>query len=141
MITCLRNKPYSESLAARNMFPREQRRLREKLIECFKMRKGFTDVDRSTQFGIGDATRTRNNATKLKRRQANRKPVSCMPRPVLRPRGTRLSTDAHKYSVQIPYTRVTQHFQSFIPFLLLVNSGTAFLYLLPPAYDLDSFTR
>ncbi len=42
MIPSLRNKSYEERLASLNLFSLEKRRLRGKLIECFKILKGFT---------------------------------------------------------------------------------------------------
>ncbi len=42
MIPSLYKKPYDEKLSALNMFPLEKRRLRGKLIECFKIENGFT---------------------------------------------------------------------------------------------------
>ncbi len=47
MITSLRNKSYEERLANLNLFSLQKRRLRDKLIECFKMLKGFTNMDAS----------------------------------------------------------------------------------------------
>ncbi len=71
MVPSLRDKPYDERLAALNMFCHEKRRLRGKLIECFKSLTGFTNVDNFTLFEIDDTSRTRNNGTKLKCRQMN----------------------------------------------------------------------
>ncbi len=45
MIPSLRNKPYEERLSHLDLFFLEKRRLREKLIECFKILNGFTNVD------------------------------------------------------------------------------------------------
>ncbi len=45
MITSLRNRSYEERLAQPNRFSLEKRRLRGKIIECFKIFKGFTNVD------------------------------------------------------------------------------------------------
>ncbi len=47
IIISLRNKLYEERLARLNLFSLEKRRLRGKLIECFKILKGFTNVDTS----------------------------------------------------------------------------------------------
>ncbi len=44
MIPSLRNKSYEERLARLNLFSLEKRRLRGKLVECFKILKGFTNV-------------------------------------------------------------------------------------------------
>ncbi len=66
-----RNKSYEERLSALNMFSLEKRRLQKKLIECFKLFNGFTNVDKSKLFMIDEILRTRNNGTKLKCRQVN----------------------------------------------------------------------
>ncbi len=71
MASSLRNTPYDERLSALNMFFREKRRLRGKLIEVSKILDGFTNVDISALFEIDDTTRTRNNGTKLKCGQIN----------------------------------------------------------------------
>ncbi len=41
MIMSLRNESYEERLARLNLFSLEKRRLRGKIIECFKILKGF----------------------------------------------------------------------------------------------------
>ncbi len=69
MITFLRNKSYEERLTSLNLFSLEKRRLRGKLIECFKILKGFTNVDASKLFGADDTPRTRSNAVKLRCKQ------------------------------------------------------------------------
>ncbi len=71
MIPSSRNKSFEERLSILNMFSLEKRRLRGKLIECFKLLNGFTNVDTSILFMIDDTLRTRNNGLKLKCRQAN----------------------------------------------------------------------
>ena len=69
MIPSLRNKSYEERLVNLNLFTLRKRRLRGKLIECFKILKGFTNVDFDKLFLIDDTSRTRNNGHKLKCRQ------------------------------------------------------------------------
>ena len=69
MITSLRNKPYEERLASLNLFSLDKRRLRGKLIECFKILKGFTNVDPRQLFSIDNSSRTRSNGVKLKCKQ------------------------------------------------------------------------
>ena len=69
MIPSLRNKPYEERLDQLNLFSLRKRRLRGKLIECFKILKGFTNVEFDKLLLVDDATRTRNNGYKLKSRQ------------------------------------------------------------------------
>ncbi len=69
MIPSLRNKPYEERLPHLNLLSPEKRRLRGKLVECFKILNSFTNVDPSKLFEVDDSTRTRNNGAKLKRRQ------------------------------------------------------------------------
>ncbi len=44
MIPSLRKKTYEERLTHLNLFSLESRRLRGKLIECFKTLNGFTNV-------------------------------------------------------------------------------------------------
>ncbi len=69
MITSLRNKSYEERLASLNLFSLEKRRLRGKLIECFKIFKGFTNIDASKLFSIDNTSRTRSNGIKLRCKQ------------------------------------------------------------------------
>ncbi len=69
MITSLRNKSYEERLARLNLFSLEKRRLQGKNIECFKILKGFTDVDANKLFSIDNTSRTRNNGIKLRCKQ------------------------------------------------------------------------
>ncbi len=57
MIPSLRNKSYEERLARLNLFFLEKRRLREKLIECYKILKGFTNVDTNKLFSIDELSR------------------------------------------------------------------------------------
>ncbi len=66
MIPSLLNKPYEGRLSHLNLFSLEKRRLRGKLIECFKILNGFTNVDPTKLFEINDSKRTRNNGAKLK---------------------------------------------------------------------------
>ncbi len=56
IITSLRNKSYEERLASLNLFSLEKRRLRGKLIECFKIFKGFTNIDASKLFSVDIAS-------------------------------------------------------------------------------------
>ena len=51
------------------MFSLEKRRLREKLIECYKILKEFTNVDASKLFSIVNSAQTRNNGVKLRCKQ------------------------------------------------------------------------
>ena len=69
MITSLRNKSYEERLASLNLFSLEKRRLRGKLIECYKILKGFTNVDANKLFSIDNSARTRSNGVKLRCKQ------------------------------------------------------------------------
>ncbi len=69
MITFLSNKSYEERLASVNLFSLEKRRLRGKLIECFKILLGFTNVDASKLFLDDGSSRTRSNGVKLRRQQ------------------------------------------------------------------------
>ncbi len=66
MIPSLRNKSYEERLARLSLFSLEKRRLRGKIIECFKILKIFTNVDASKLFSISSTSRTRNKGIKLR---------------------------------------------------------------------------
>ncbi len=67
IIPSLRNKSYEERLA--RLFTLEKRRLRGKLLECFKILKVFTNVDANKVFSIDNLSRTRSNGIKLRCRQ------------------------------------------------------------------------
>ncbi len=69
MIRSLQNKYYEGRLASLNLFSLEKRPLRGKLIECFKILKGFTNVDASKLFSIDGTSRTRSNGVKLRCKQ------------------------------------------------------------------------
>ncbi len=69
MISSLRNKSNEERLGRLNLFSLEKRRLRGILIECFKIVKGFTNVDANKLFSTDDLLRTRSNGIKLRCRQ------------------------------------------------------------------------
>ncbi len=69
MITSLRNKSYKERFSSLNLFSLEKHRLRGKLIECFKIFKGFTNIDASKLFSIHNASRTKSNGIKLRCKQ------------------------------------------------------------------------
>ncbi len=69
MITSLRNKPYEERLARLNLFFLEKQRLLGKIIECFKILKGVTNVASRRMFSIDDTPRTRSNEVKLRCKQ------------------------------------------------------------------------
>ncbi len=55
IIPSLRNKPYEDSLTHLNLTSLEKHRLREKLIECFKLLNGFTNVDSIKLFETDDS--------------------------------------------------------------------------------------
>ncbi len=69
MIPSLRNKSYEVRLARLNLSSLEKRRLRGKLIECFKILKGFTNDDAKKLFSIENLSRTKSNGIKLRCRQ------------------------------------------------------------------------
>ncbi len=69
MVTSLRNKAYEKRLVQLNLFSLEKRRLRGKLIECFKILKGFTNVDTNKIFSINTTSRTRSNGVKPRCKQ------------------------------------------------------------------------
>ncbi len=71
MIPSLRNKPHEERLSHLNLFSLEKRRLRGKLIECFKVLNGFTNVDGTKLFVVDDSSRTRSNGANLTCKQVN----------------------------------------------------------------------
>ncbi len=54
-----------------SLFFLEKRRLRRKLIKCFKILNGFTNVDQTKLFEVDDSTLTRNIGPKLKCRQVH----------------------------------------------------------------------
>ncbi len=66
MMPSLRNKSYEERLARLNPFSLEKRRLRGKLIECFKILEGFMNVDAHKLFSVDELSRTRSNGIKIK---------------------------------------------------------------------------
>ncbi len=69
MIMSLCNKFYEEKLAWLNLFSLEKRRHQGKLIECFKILEGFTNVDADKLFSVGCSSWTRSNGIKLRCRQ------------------------------------------------------------------------
>ncbi len=68
-ITSLSDNSCEERLASLNLFSLEKRRLRGKLIECFKILKGFTNVDASKLFSVDDTSRTRSNGVRFRYKQ------------------------------------------------------------------------
>ncbi len=68
---CKANKmlSYKERLGRLNLFYLEKRRPRGKLVECFKILKGFTIGDADKLFSIDNLSRTRSNGIKLRCRQ------------------------------------------------------------------------
>ncbi len=70
-IPSLRNEPYEERLLNLNLFSVVKRRPGGKLIECFRIFNGFTNVDQTKLFVMEDSTRTRNNGAKFKCRQVH----------------------------------------------------------------------
>ena len=69
MITSLRNITYEERLEGLYLFSLEKRRLRGKLIECFKILNGFTNVDGNKLFSLDSSSRTRSIGEILRCRQ------------------------------------------------------------------------
>ncbi len=61
MIPSLRNKLYEERLSHLSLFSPEKRRLKGKLIACFKILNDFTNVDPTKLFEKDDLTRKRNS--------------------------------------------------------------------------------
>ncbi len=69
MIPSLCNNSYKERLPRLNLFSLEKHHLRGELIECFKIRKGFTNVDASKLFLIDDLSPTSSIGIKVRCRQ------------------------------------------------------------------------
>ncbi len=69
MISSLRNKPYKERLTQRNLLSLEKRLLRGKIIECFKIFKGFTNLDTRKLFSFDNSSHIRSNCVKLRCKQ------------------------------------------------------------------------
>ncbi len=66
MIPSLHNKFYEDRSARLNLFSLGKRRLRRKFIVCFKILKGFTNVDANKLFSIDDSSRWRMNELKVR---------------------------------------------------------------------------
>ena len=66
LIPNLRNKFYNDRLSELDLFSLEKRRLRGQLIECFKIIKGFVNLDSGKLFTPSSNTRTRGHNEKLK---------------------------------------------------------------------------
>ena len=71
LIPSLRNKPYEDRLRALNLFSLTKRRHRGKLIECFKILKGFNNVDIENYFTLAPQLPTRGNGLKLRGYRSN----------------------------------------------------------------------
>ncbi len=64
--------------------------------------------------------------------------VNCIPPPLPRSRCTRFSSQAHPYTIQIPYAGVNHYLFPFFPYTgKLWNSLPASVF--PTAYDLNAF--
>ncbi len=70
-ILSLRNTHYEERLSHLNLLSLGKRRLRGKLIVCFKILNNFTNVNTTNLFEIDDSMWTRNSGAKLKCRQVH----------------------------------------------------------------------
>ena len=71
LIPSLRSKPYEDRLRELNLFSLSKRRLRGKLIECFKILKGFNNVDIKNYFTLAPLLPTRGNGLKLRGHRSN----------------------------------------------------------------------
>ncbi len=69
MSTSLINKPYKGRSTRINLFSLDNRLLRGKLSEYFKILKGFTHVDAGKLFSINNSSRGRSNGVKLRCQQ------------------------------------------------------------------------
>ena len=71
LIPSIRNKPYEERLKDLNLFSLSKRRLRGKLIECFKIIKGYNNVNIENYFKFAPTLPTRGHSLKLKGDKCN----------------------------------------------------------------------
>ena len=71
LIPNLRNKTYDERLRELNLFSLVKRRLRGKLIECFKIIKGFTNIEVGNIFTFAPKLPTRGHELKLRGHRVN----------------------------------------------------------------------
>ena len=70
LIPSVRNKPYHERLKKLNLFSVRKRRLRGQLIECFKILKGFNNVNANNLFTLPVECPTRLHDSKLRGKRA-----------------------------------------------------------------------
>ena len=71
LIPQLRNKNYDERLKDLDLFSLTKRRLRGKLIECFKMLNGFSIIETENLFTMAPDLPTRGNGRKLRGHRVN----------------------------------------------------------------------
>ena len=71
LIPHLHNKTYEERLEELNLFSLTKRRMRGKLIECFKILKGFSDTEKEDLFTFAPKLPTRGNGLKLRGQRVN----------------------------------------------------------------------
>ncbi len=71
LIPSLRQKSYNDRLRELNLFSLKKRRTRGQLIECFKILKGFNNVDASNLLSLAPHLPTRGNSLKLKGQRVN----------------------------------------------------------------------
>ncbi len=127
MIPSLQNKPYEEYMSHLNLFSLVKRRLRGKLIECFKILNDFTNVNPTKLFMIYDTTRTRNYGAKC--RIVHSDSTQFFTNVVVRDRN-RLPLDCRQ-SLRTILTAVSSSSSSLGHFLLLFLFPSLFFSLLP----------
>jgi len=71
LIPELRNKTYEDRLKELNLFSLSKRRLRGKLIECFKILNGFSNVEKEDLLKLAPDLPTRGNGFKLRGHRVN----------------------------------------------------------------------
>ena len=71
LIPSLRNKAYEDRLRELDLFSLTKRRLRGKLIECFKILKGFNNIMPEALFTLAPELPTRGNSLKLRGHRVN----------------------------------------------------------------------
>ena len=62
---------YNRRLEMLNIESLEERRLRSDLIMCYKILRGFVNLDRSMFFVLAESSRTRSNSMKLYKHSCN----------------------------------------------------------------------
>ncbi len=69
MITSLRNKLYEKRLASLNLFSLDKRRDRGKLVECFKILQGSSNVNAHKLLSTDNSSKSSRKGVKLRCKQ------------------------------------------------------------------------